>query len=77
MVYLALIPLSSSVDASLLGDRSRLEIEGAAAHEMASTQRIRADEATADAERAHQRAMAAIHEAREARDGKFSKLDRP
>lgn len=58
----------------LVGDISRLEIEATAAREMATTQRIRADEAIADAGRAHRRAMAAIDDARETRDSKFFPL---
>lgn len=44
-----------------VGDRSRLEIESAAAHDIASTQKARADKAATDAERAQQRAITPMH----------------
>ncbi len=54
-----------------VGDISRLEVEGAAARETSATQRIRADEAAAEAERAHRRAIAASDDARVARESEF------
>lgn len=51
-----------------LGDKSRLEVESASARDFAERQRIRADEAVADSERAHQRAAAANDDAQDARD---------
>lgn len=64
-------PNHSLPTGSSLGHASRLEVEEAAAREMALLQKKRAAEATALAERANLRATAAMDDAREARDREF------